>query len=154
MTTTSLQQLHAPESVCFGCGPANPQGLQLQSFVEGEAVVAHFTPAPHHTAFPGVLNGGIIGTLLDCHSNWTAAYHLMQSLGLQRPPVTVTAAYGVTLLRPTPLPGEVELRATVVESSKRRAVVEATLKAGGELCASCRGTFVAVKDDHPAAGQW
>ena len=28
-----------------------------------------FMPEPHHQAFPGMVNGGIIGTLLDCH-NW------------------------------------------------------------------------------------
>ena len=44
-------------------------------------LVADWQPLPHHAAFDGVLNGGIIGTLLDCHANWTAAMHLMRDAG-------------------------------------------------------------------------
>ncbi len=101
-----------------------------------------------------MLSGGIIGTLLDCHSNWTACWHLMQRTGAQTPPCTVTAEYAVTLLRPTPTDGEVELTARVLESTDKRAVVEAELRAKGEVCATCRGTFVAVKPSHPAYHRW
>ena len=34
------------------------------------------------------------------------------------------------------------------------AVVEATLEAGGRICDTCRGTFVAVKPGHPAYHRW
>ena len=43
--------------------------------------MAEWKPEPHHLAFEGVLNGGICGALLDCHSNWTAAMHLMRQAG-------------------------------------------------------------------------
>ncbi|HXE73119.1 MAG TPA: PaaI family thioesterase [Candidatus Nitrosotenuis sp.] len=154
MSRVSLQERYAPDCRCFGCGPANPQGLRVSSFVEGEELVATWQPQPHHEAFPGCLNGGIVGALLDCHSNWAAAYHLMRQAGAERPPCCVTAEYAVKLLRPTPTSGPVTLRARVVESSGDRAVVEATLEAGGKLCATCRGTFVAVKEGHPAYHRW
>lgn len=150
----SLQERFGPEAVCFGCGPANPGGLHVRSFPAGDEVVAEWTPGPHHEAFPGVLNGGIIGTLLDCHSNWTAAHHLMQRRGADRPPTTVTADYAVRLLRPTPTDAPVFLRGRVVESTDERATVESTLEAGGEVTATCRGTFVAVRPGHPAYGRW
>lgn len=150
---TALQDQYAPHNACFGCGPANEKGLRIKSIVEGDEVVADFTPEPHHQAFPGVLNGGIIGTLLDCHSNWTAAWHLMTRRGESSPPCTVTADYAIKLKRPTPL-GPVHLRAKVVESSDDRATIEATLEAGGKICATCRGTFVAVKEGHPAYHRW
>jgi acyl-coenzyme A thioesterase PaaI-like protein len=150
----SLQERYSPDGICFGCGPANPEGLHVRSFPEGEAVVGEWTPGPHHEAFPGVLNGGIIGALLDCHSNWAAAYHLMRKGGLEHPPCTVTADYAVRLRRPVPTNGPVRLRAQVVESGDDRAVVEATLEAGGNVCATCRGTFVAVKPGHPAYHRW
>lgn len=105
-------------------------------------------------AFPGVLNGGIIGAILDCHSNWTAAYHLMKRNGLDTPPCTVTADFHVKLLRPTPADADLHLRARVVESSEDRAVVEAELIADGKVTATCRGTFVAVKEGHPAYHRW
>jgi len=73
MENRSLQEKYAPNNSCFGCGPANAQGLRIRSFPKGEEVVAEWIPQSKYEAFPGVLNGGIIGTLLDCHCNWTAA---------------------------------------------------------------------------------
>lgn len=154
MTAQALQDIYAPASTCFGCGPANSQGLHIKSFVRGDEVVAEWMPRPHHEAFPGALNGGIIGTLLDCHCNWTAAWHLMRQSGADHPPCTVTADYCIALKRPTPSRAPVQLRARVVQSGADRAVVEGELHAGGKLCATCRGTFVAVKPGHPAYHRW
>jgi acyl-coenzyme A thioesterase PaaI-like protein len=152
----SLQETYSPHGICFGCGPANEKGLRIRSFVGENAgeVVAEWTPQPHHQAYPGMLNGGIIGSLLDCHSNWTAAWHLMQRTGASSPPCTVTADYAIRLLRPTPVNGPVRLVARVVSSTDDRATIEAELSAGGKPCATCRGTFVAVKPCHPAYHQW
>jgi acyl-coenzyme A thioesterase PaaI-like protein len=150
----SLQDTYAPQNICFGCGPANTKGLRIKSFVEGDDLVATFQPEPHHQAFEGVLNGGIIGALLDCHSNWTAAYRLMKAQGSDKLPCTVTADFHVKLKRPTPADGPVHLRARVVEIEDARAVVEAELSAGGKVTATCRGTFVAVEEGHPAYHRW
>jgi acyl-coenzyme A thioesterase PaaI-like protein len=150
----SLQDQYAPHNECFGCGPANAKGLRIKSFVEGDEVVAVWQPEPHHLAFTDILNGGIIGALLDCHSNWTAAYHLMKASGESTPPCTVTADFHVTLKRPTPMGGPVRLRAKVATLEADRAVIDATLEAGGKITATCRGTFVAVKEGHPAYHRW
>ncbi|MBL9215250.1 MAG: PaaI family thioesterase [Opitutaceae bacterium] len=154
MIDASLQEKFAPQSICFGCGPANNRGLRLRSRVAGDAVVATWTPEQHHEAFPGMLNGGIIGSLLDCHCNWTAAWFLMQRDQLAKPPCTVTADYAIKLLRPTPTNGPIELVARVVELSADRATVEGILSADGKPRATCRGTFVAVKPGHPAYHRW
>ena len=155
MTEKSLQETYAPGSACFGCGPANEKGLQIRSFARGEnEFVAGWYAELYQEAFPGMLNGGIIGTLLDCHSNWAAAYHLMRQSGAQHPPCTVTADYAIKLLRPTPTNGKIELTARIVESREDRAIVEAELIARGKVCATCRGTFVAVKPGHPAYHRW
>jgi acyl-coenzyme A thioesterase PaaI-like protein len=150
----SLQDRYAPQTRCFGCGPANELGLRIKSIVEGDEVVLDWTPEAHHQAFPGFVNGGIIGVLFDCHCNWTAAWHLMNRSGASEPPFTVTAEYAVKLVKPTPSGGRLRLRARVVEASDRRAVVDATLEADGEIRASCRGTFVAVGPGHPAYHRW
>jgi acyl-coenzyme A thioesterase PaaI-like protein len=102
----------------------------------------------------GPKNGGIIGALLDCHSNWTAAYFLMKRDGMAEAPCTVTADFHVKLLRPTPSDALITLRARVVDSSEDRATVEAELIANGKVCDTCRGTFVAVKEGHPAYHRW
>ena len=150
----SLQERYAPASSCFGCGPANAKGLHIRSFVEGDVVVAEWRPAPHHEAFPGVLNGGIVGALLDCHSNWTAAYHLMRASAADHVPSCVTAEYAVKMRKPTPTSGVLRLEAKVVESTVDRATVDATLSADGTVTATCRGVFVAVKPGHPAYYRW
>jgi acyl-coenzyme A thioesterase PaaI-like protein len=152
----SLQDRYAPENRCFGCGPANEKGLRIKSFVSGtgDEIVAEWRPEPHHQAFEGALNGGICGALLDCHSNWAATYHLMKKSGDSAPPSTVTADFHVTLNRPTPMDGPLTLRARVVESTQDRAVVEATIESRGRVTATCRGTFVAVKEGHPAYHRW
>ena len=154
MEGPSLQERYAPDNACFGCGPANPHGLHLRTFVDGDECVAEWTPQPQYEAFPGVLNGGIIGALLDCHANWTAAWHLMQKRRAKTPPCCVTAEYTVKLRRPTPTDAPLRLRAHVVESTEDSVVVRATLESGGKVCDMCRGTFVAVKPGHPAYHRW
>ncbi len=154
MNGKSLQETYAPHNACFGCGPANEKGLHVRSFAQGEEVVAEWKAEPHHEAFPGVLNGGIIGSLLDCHCNWTAAWHLMKQSGAASPPCTVTADYAIVLKRPTPTTGPISLKARVLSSTEDRVVVEGELWAGGKLCDTCKGTFVAVKEGHPAFHRW
>lgn len=151
----SLQERYAAQSICFGCGPANQDGLHIRSFGDGSGdTTADWQPSPHHEAFPGVLNGGIIGTLLDCHSNWTAAAHLMRRRGVDAPPTTVTANFHVTMRKPTPSGDPVHLRAWVTESTDDRATVQAELSSGGVVTATCLATFVAVKPGHPAFNRW
>jgi acyl-coenzyme A thioesterase PaaI-like protein len=150
----SLQETYAPTNACFGCGPANEKGLRIRSFAEGDELVCDWKPEPHHAAFDGVVNGGICGALLDCHSNWAAAVHLMKVRQLDALPCTVTAEFAVKLTRPTPLDEVLHLRARVVESTRDQAVVEATISAKGKVTATCRGTFVAVQEGHPAFHRW
>ena len=150
----SVQDTFAPDNHCFGCGPANDRGLRIKSFEQGDELIAEWSPEPHHQAFDGILNGGICGARLDCHSNWAATIHLMKKSGSETPPCTVTADFHVTLRRPTPMNVPLHLKAHVVESGDDRAVVEATLEANGKVTASCRGTFVAVKEGHPAYHRW
>ena len=150
----SLQETYAPNSRCYGCGPANEQGLHIRSFADGDELVCDWTPQPHHLAFENVVNGGIIGSLLDCHSNWTAAHHFMKQRNTDEVPPTVTSDFHVTLKRPTPMGTNLHLRAHVVEATEDRAVIDATLEANGKVTATCRGTFVAVTEGHPAYHRW
>jgi acyl-coenzyme A thioesterase PaaI-like protein len=153
--TLSLQETYGPEGMCFGCGPKNALGLRIRSFAEtDDACICRWTPEAHHLAFPGVLSGGICGALLDCHSNWTTAWHLMRKSGATAPPCTVTAEFAVKLKRPTPLGVELTIRGRVVDSQPDRATVEATIEANGQVTAACRGIFVAVKEGHPAFHRW
>ena len=154
MTTLSLQQQYAPKSICFGCGPANAKGLQLRSYLDGEYIVAHHRVQAHHHAFPGVVNGGIIGTLLDCHCNWASCWLLKQAQALEGIPSTVTAEYTIRLQRPTPMDSELYLKAWAEKAEPPRAIIHGELYADDQLTATCRGLFVAVSAKHPAYHRW
>jgi len=91
---------------------------------------------------------------MDCHSNWTAAYYLMRQGGTDAPPSCVTAEYSIHLRRPTPTDGDIDIVAHPVDISSDRATVEAELRAGGKVCATSSGLFVAVKPGHPAYHRW
>ncbi len=150
----SLQDQYAAKSICFGCGPANSHGFQIKSFVEGDQVVAQYLPKPYHHAFPGVLNGGVIGTLLDCHCNWAACWYLMLEKKLDVPPCTVTSEFTIKLLRPTPTHVPLKLTATLVEIKNNTAKIKGLLSASDKICATCDAIFVAVSPDHPAYHRW
>jgi acyl-coenzyme A thioesterase PaaI-like protein len=167
----SPQERYAPSSDCFGCGPANKSGLRIRSVIEGDLVVARWTPKQQHRAFGNFLNGGIISTVLDCHSNWTAAYSLMRSSRSESVPSTVTASFCVRFLKPTPI-GQVIIEARPIEVAERKVRVEATMKVEGEVevaaegrgeggggtmsmtTATLTGEFVAIGPTHPAAMRW
>ncbi|MHB8632873.1 MAG: PaaI family thioesterase [Thermoplasmatota archaeon] len=155
---TADQDRFAPHSICFGCGPANADGLQIKSHWDGDpktgSFVMDYQPAPHHQAFPGVVNGGILATLLDCHSNWCAATSLMQAHGWPKPECTVTADFHVRLKRPTPAGKLLHLVAKPVTIEGDRATIHCDLTCDGKVTATCDGTFVAVKEGHPAYHRW
>jgi len=156
MMDVSVQEQYAPNNACYGCGPANDKGLKVRSFPlpDSSGLIAHWKPKACYEAFPGVLSGGVIGTLLDCHCNWTAAWYLMQTMNVSHPPCTVTAEYTIKLLRPTPTDSPVELISHIIDSTKDRATIGGSLSANGKVCATCVGIFVAVQEGHPAYHRW
>jgi acyl-coenzyme A thioesterase PaaI-like protein len=154
MSAPGVQDTYAPHGICFGCGPANEQGLRIKSHWEGDQFVAHFRPEPHHQAFPNVLNGGICGALLDCHSNWCAVTTLMKERGLVEAPSCVTSEFHVKLKRPTPTDTELLVVARPVKVEGDIVTIDAELRAGDKVTATCRGVFVAVKPGHPAYHRW
>lgn len=154
MNNKAVQEEYAPNSICFGCGPANKEGLQIKSYRVDEGLEMEFESKERHQAFPGVVNGGVIGTLLDCHGNWTAAIAIMDKNKLESPLCTVTAQYEVKLKRPTPFGHTLTLKSRILALQNDRAEVIIELKANGKTCATGRGLFVAVKEGHPAYHRW
>ena len=137
MSGRSLQESLFPELTCFGCGPANERGLRLRSFRSPESgYVAQFLPWPEHDNGIGFLNGGIIGTLLDCHSAAavvdTAAEHGWRSLGDALLPY-LTAGLDVRYRRPAPLLEPVTLRAEVSAASETEITVHVWLEHDGKV---------------------
>lgn len=115
----SIQERLYPTMTCFGCGPANAKGLRLRSYPADGHVTAAFRPWPEHDNGLGYLNGGIIATVLDCHSaaaviheadlrGWTA------DSGAALP--YVTAGLDLRYLRPAPLGEPSELHAVITSA--------------------------------------
>ncbi len=147
MKPVAIQDLYPDDFAhCFGCGKHNPRGHQLKSFVEGDEVVARFQPHAEHTALPGFVYGGLIASLIDCHAMATAAAAAERAAGRAigdgPTPRFVTAQLNVSFLKPTPIGGELVLRARVIDRSDRKAVVEVTLAAQDVVTA--RGNVIAV----------
>lgn len=134
-------------SYCYGCGRLNEHGYQIKTYWDDDESVTIFTPKPYHTAIPGYVYGGLIASLIDCHSTGTAAAAMyraenraMDTLPAYR---FVTASLHVDYLKPTPLGVPLEVRGVVKEIKGRKVVVSATLSANGVVCA--RGEVVAVQ---------
>lgn len=144
----AIQDLYPEDFAhCYGCGRLNDHGLHIRSEWNGQEAVARVRPEPYHISIPGFVYGGLIASLIDCHGMGTAAAAAMAAAG-QQPgedpsPRFVTASLQVDYLKPTPLGGELVVRAWPVEQSERKVIVEAVVTAAGEECA--RGRVVAVR---------
>jgi acyl-coenzyme A thioesterase PaaI-like protein len=151
----SLQERFAPVGRCFGCGPKNPRGLRIRSFESGDGtVVAEWQPRSEHEAFAGFVNGGIIGTLVDCHSNWTAIAAMLAARPGAVAPSTVTAELSIRFRRPTRSDWPIRLVGRARDVDGDRVTVETTVESDGVVTAIGRATFVAVGPEHPAYGRW
>ncbi len=148
MTKKAFQDYYPEDlSHCYGCGRLNDQGLQIKSYWDGEESVCVYTPRDCHTAIPGFVYGGLIASLIDCHSTGTAAAAKCQAEGREigsEPAVRfVTASLHVDYLLPTPLGIPLEIRGKVKTIKGRRIVIESRLMAEGRVCA--QGEVVAVQ---------
>ena len=139
---------------CYGCGPYNDHGLQIKSFwkEETDETVCHFKPQPYHTAVPGVVYGGLIASLIDCHGTGTAAGAAYRAegraLGTDPPLRYVTASLQVDYLKPTPIETTLEIRGRVSEIKGRKITVDVTLATDkGEICAKGRVVTVRIPDN-------
>jgi acyl-coenzyme A thioesterase PaaI-like protein len=148
MTDTAFQDFY-PDNLahCYGCGRMNAHGHQIKTYWDGDETVTRYTPAPFHTAIPGFVYGGLLASLIDCHSTGTAAAAMYRAEGRPMgslPPFRfVTGSLHVDYLKPTPIGVELILRGKVREIRGRKVIVETTLYANG--LATVRGEVVAVQ---------
>jgi len=134
-------------AICYGCGRNNPHGLHIRTHWDGKIGTFRFTPEDYHTAFPGIVYGGLIASLFDCHCIGTAiaaAYDAENRTPGSQPAIMfVTANLNVNYVRPTPMDRELTLIAHIVETNGRKSVVTCTLVANDVECANA--TAVAIR---------
>ena len=148
MSEKAFQDYYADDlSHCYGCGKLNTHGIQLKSFWDGDETVARYTPRPYHTAIPGYVYGGLLASLVDCHSTGTAAAAAArnENVNIETDPMPrfVTGSLHVDYLKPVPIAAELEVRGTIDEITPKKVVVSSTISANGKICA--KGKVVAVK---------
>lgn len=152
----ALQDLAAPDGVCFGCGPKNKHGLRIKSYWDRDNVhvVATHMPEALYSGWPSLVYGGLIACLIDCHSNWTVmANHYRNE---DREPGTlpridcVTGTLGVKYIKPTPMGVLLTLKARVEGKVERKTRVLCEVYAGDTLTALGDSVFVRVDVGHLA----
>lgn len=141
---------------CWGCGRNNHHGLLIKSYWDGDEAVANYRPAEYQTGHKGILNGGVIATLMDCHCIGLAMAHAHRQEGREigsQPLITyVTASLKVDYLKPTPLDGEeIELRAKIEWVDERKTMATCTLFSQG--IETARGEVLGIRiEETPETG--
>lgn len=142
-------QEYYPEhlSHCYGCGSLNEHGYRIKTYWDGDESVTHFTPSPFHTAVPGIVYGGLLASLIDCHSTGTAAAAMYREQGREMdslPPFRfVTGSLEVRYLKATPLGPELKIRGQVRAIQGRKVTIASTIQAN-ELV-TVQGLVVAIE---------
>lgn len=148
MTEKAFQEYY-PEhfSHCYGCGVLNEHGLRIKSYWDGDESLCTFQPEPYHTSFPGFVYGGLIASVIDCHSTATAAAaayrNESRAMDTDPPLRYVTASLKVDYILPTPLDKPLVLRSAITEIKERKVVIATSLSVDGKECV--RGEVVAVR---------
>jgi acyl-coenzyme A thioesterase PaaI-like protein len=143
-----IQAYYNPATaICYGCGTNNPHGLHIQTHWNGTEGICHFTPHPEHTAFPGYVYGGLLASLIDCHSIGTAIAALYDRLGQaygSEPEITcVTGSLNVKYLKPTPIGAELIVKTRIQAITDKKVVVLSSVYVGETECV--QGEVVAVR---------
>ncbi len=128
-----------PGNPCFGCGGANPRGMQLvfERDDERRRIRGRFRLGPNYQGGPGFIHGGIIATLLD-----EAMGKLNRFSDVQAVTVELTIEY----LKPIRVDEEITVEAAEVERNGRRLLHRGEIRnLAGEALARGRGTFVAIE---------
>ncbi len=141
---------------CWGCGAGNVHGLRIKSYWsdadDGDVAVCTWHAQPYHVGWDGIMNGGVIATIMDCHTTCTAianAYRVEGRGILSLPALMyVTASLHITYRRPTPITEPLSLRAWVTDRTERKTFVTCMLVAAGEERARADAVIVRVPASH------
>lgn len=128
-------------SYCYGCGADNEEGFRIKSFWDGDEAVGIWQAQPYHCGgSKDVVNGGVIATLIDCHSLNLAIARAYQKegrpIGSTPRILYVTGNLNVSYVRPTPIHVSLHLRAKMIKVEGRKCWVRCTLSSAGQVRAT------------------
>lgn len=138
-THSPALQDQMPDNHCYGCGPLNGHGLQIKSHYSNGIARCDFQPKPFHCTFTrNFVNGGILASVIDCHSIWAAMAHTYEQEG--RPPGSspdiryVTANLNIDYLKPVPSGKTLSLTAWITKKENKKSFVECEIRVDTECC--------------------
>jgi len=143
-------------SYCYGCGRLNEKGYRIKSYWDGDETVCYFRPKDYHMAVPGYVYGGLIASVIDCHSTGTAAAakYREENRSMDTKPAFrfLTASLKVDYLKPTPIDKELELRGRILKVEGRKVWLEVDLVSDGVICAKGEVLCIQVPEDMKFGG--
>ena len=127
--------LQKPGYDCICCSPANPIGLHLEFWEDGEDVITRWKPSTHYQGWLDTLHGGIQSMLLDEVAGWVVTRKL-QTTG-------VTSKMEVQYLKPVSTLDEgLTIRARIVRQMRNVAFIEGEIiNYAGEVCSKAALTY-------------
>lgn len=152
----ALQDIAAPDGVCYGCGSKNAHGLQIKSYwdIDDRQVIMTHLPDERYVGWPSLVYGGLISCLVDCHSNWTAMAYQYRAEGRELGTLPridcVTGCLGVKYIKPTPIGVPLTLKACIEGEVGRKTRVLCEVYAADTLTALGDSTFFRVDIGHLA----
>lgn len=99
--------------MCFVCGLDNQSGLKASFYeVEGDQLVALFTPCEEHQSYPGRMHGGLAATILD--------ETIGRAIMIQQDEIWgVTVEFKVRYRKPVPLGVELRVVGRITKDTRR-----------------------------------
>ncbi len=124
------------EGFCFGCGRNNPIGLKLKFTRDSDNIHTEFTPDKTHQGWPGLLHGGILGTLLD---------EAMSNIAYATGNTCLTASISIRIKQPIKVEIPLVVTAWITRQSTRLIETEGQvcLKDGTVVAESTAKQFIA-----------
>lgn len=163
MSESEYFQDHMPGNICFGCGRDNHEGLRISSRWDDGEGVCTWEPEEKYQGWRGLVNGGILATLVDCHCMCTSMAHAVrqENRSMDTSPYYRFATGQMTIryLKPTPSDRPVEVRAKVVDvKDDRKYTLQAEVWSGGredgEKVAEAEViSFLVFSSDNPDHGE-
>lgn len=128
---------HFPD--CIVSGQANPMGIAMTVYREGDDAVARVRLGAAFEGAPGRAHGGVVSAIFD------------DTLGFMLNILATPAYTGrltVSYLRPTPVGEDIEFRAWLVRRERRKLFIAGEATHDGVVLAEAEGVFIAIPPDH------
>jgi uncharacterized protein (TIGR00369 family) len=119
---------------CFGCGPANPGGLQMEFYSDRDAIVSWLTVPEHLSGWNSLVHGGVVSTILD-EVMGRAVIFMLKSLPM-------TKSMKIDYLKPIYVGTELKAVGRVIEKGERDALLEGIIyDESGDICTRTEAVF-------------